>query len=176
MRTLVFFLVAGLASGRPREIQDRLHPEEIKQILGLDDEEVTLREGGHYVHPAPFDAELRHVAAGYGLNIGPYGTGLSAGVGNGGINYNGAIGVGNFQNYPSPNHFTQYYQQGRTIPLSHGFGWNIGPVGAGHHVGIGNKQLGWSGGFGLQDNYARYSDPKNYNRYWRPIFHTSELL
>ena len=52
MRTLVLFLVAGLALGRPRDEEDRLHPEEIKQILGIEDEEVALQAGGHYVYPA----------------------------------------------------------------------------------------------------------------------------
>merc|ERR1712001_592736 len=58
--------------------------------------------------------------------------------------------------------------------------WNIGPVGAGHHFGIGNKQLAWSVGLGWQGNYAHHGYPANYNRYWnqeapRPIFHTSQL-
>ena len=52
MRTLAIFLAAGLASGRPRDEEDRLHPEEIKQILGIEDEEVALQAGGHNVYPA----------------------------------------------------------------------------------------------------------------------------
>ena len=188
MRALVLFLVTGLAWGRPRELQDRLHPEEIKQILGIEDEDVApLEAGGHYVQPAPLDAENRHIGAGFGINLGPLGYGISAGLGNGGLGYNGAVGVGNFQPYGSYNHYSQYYRpryqhqqqlQGRT--LAHGTGWNIGPVGAGHHVGIGNKQFAWSGGLGWQGNYAHHGYPANYNRYWnqqapRPIFHTSQL-
>ena len=184
MRTLLLFLVARLALGRPRDLEDRLHPEEIKQILGIEDEEVALQAGGHYVQPAPLDADARHIGAGFGLNLGSLGYGVSAGLGNGGFGYNSAVGVGNFQPYGSYNHYSQYYRpqpqqlQGRT--LAHGIGWNIGPVGAGQHVGIGNKQLAVSGGFGWQGNYAHHGYPANYNRYWtqqapRPIFHTSQL-
>ena len=189
MRALVLFLVTGLAWGRPRELEDRLHPEEIKQILGIEDDDAApLEAGGHYVQPAPLDPQNRHIGAGFGLNLGPLGYGVSAGLGNGGLGYNGAVGVGNFQPYGSYNHYSQYYRprynqhqqqlQGRT--LAHGTGWNIGPVGAGHHVGIGNKQFAWSGGLGWQGNYAHHGYPANYNRYWnqqapRPIFHTSQL-
>ena len=46
MRTFVLFLVIGSALARPRDIQDRLHPEEVKHILGIEDDEFGAAKGG----------------------------------------------------------------------------------------------------------------------------------
>merc|ERR1719445_2855860 len=159
MRTFVLFLVTGSALARPRDVQDRLHPE-----------------------------EGRHVGAGLGLNVGPLGAGFSTGLGNGGLGLNGALGVGNFQPWGTYNHYSQYFQpryfvpqhhlQGRT--LAYGLGFNVGPVGVGYQGGLGNGQVGFSGGLGWQGRYANFGYPANYNRFWTqpapgPIFHTDQL-
>merc|ERR1711962_991523 len=90
MRTIVLFLVTGSALARPRDVQDRLHPEEVKHILGIEDDELAPRQ-------VPLDPQGRHVGAGLGLNVGPLGAGFSTGLGNGGLGLNGAFGIGNFQ-------------------------------------------------------------------------------
>ena len=181
MRTFVLFLVTGSALARPRDVQDRLHPEEVKHILGIEDEELAPRH-------VPHDPQGRHVGAGLGLNVGPLGAGFSTGLGNGGLGLNGALGVGNFQPWGTYNHYSQYFQpryfvpqhhlQGRT--LAHGLGFNVGPVGVGYQGGLGNGQLGFSGGLGWQGRYSHFGYPANYNRFWTqqapgPIFHTDQL-
>merc|ERR1712109_280985 len=85
------------------------------------------------------------------------------------------FGIGNFQ----PRYFVpQHHLQGRT--LAHGLGFNVGPVGVGYQGGLGNGQLGFSGGLGWQGRYAHFGYPANYNRFWTqqapgPIFHTDQL-
>merc|ERR1712156_217446 len=54
------------------------------------------------------------------------------------------------------------------------------PRGSGIYGGLGNGQLGFSGGLGWQGRYAHFGYPANYNRFWTqqapgPIFHTDQL-
>merc|ERR1712244_48097 len=54
------------------------------------------------------------------------------------------------------------------------------PVGVGYQGGLGNGQLGFSGGLGWQGRYSHFGYPANYNRFWTqqapgPIFHTDQL-
>merc|ERR1712129_125898 len=153
-----------------------LHPDEIKQLLGV----YKRDEGGHYVEPAPaFGPVSRHIGAGLGVNVGPLGFGYSTGLGNYGVGYNGAVGFGNFQPYGSFNHYSQYYRPPQGRSPAYGLGFNAGPVGAGYSVGLGGGQLGLSGGFGFQGNYAHFGNPQHYQRYWnhgpQQVFHTSQL-
>merc|ERR1719491_362046 len=217
MRALVVLAVIGVVLGRPREHEDRLHPEELKDLYGLTDEDLEIyggnhevaaegrtlgsrdegtalhpdeieqllgvherNEGGHFVEPAPaFGPASRHIGAGLGVNVGPLGFGYSTGLGNYGVGYNGAVGFGNFQPYGSYNHYSQYYRPPQGRNLAYGLGLNAGPVGAGYSVGLGGGQLGLSGGFGFQGNYAGYGHPQHYQRYWnqgpQQVFHSSQL-
>merc|ERR1712154_43590 len=150
MRTFVLFLVTGSALARPRDVQDRLHPEEVKHILGIEDDELAPRH-------VPLDPQGRHVGAGLGLNVGPLGAGFSTGLGNGGLGLNGAFGIGNFQPWGTYNHYSQYFQpryfvpqhhlQGRT--LAHGLGFNVAPWEWDTRVGWAtdswDSQEGWGG-------------------------------
>merc|ERR1711994_211259 len=107
MRTIVLFLVTGSALVRPRDVQDRLHPEEVKHILGIEDDKLAPRH-------VPLDPQGRHVGAGLGLNVGPLGAGFSTGLGNGGLGWQGR-----YAHFGYPANYNRFWTQQAPGPIFH---------------------------------------------------------
>merc|ERR1712039_346958 len=113
MKTIVLFLVTGSALARPRDVQDRLHPEEVKHILGIEDDELAPRH-------VPLDPQGRHVGAGLGFNVGPVGVGYQGGLGNGQLGFSGGLGwQGRYAHFGYPANYNRFWTQQAPGPIFH---------------------------------------------------------
>ena len=169
--------VAGLAIepvGRTTlDEEELLHAMEARNEAIEMELEAAEEENKNVVEAAP---EERHIGGGLGVNLFGLGAGVSAGLGNRGVHFNGNAGLGNFVHYGTPAHYTQYWKQpyfpvtynqqveSRNIGL--GAGGNFGLLGAGASAGIGQGQVGFSGGFGLGGPYANYGTRNHYAQYY----------
>jgi len=135
-----------------------------------------LGYGNHYT---PYAYHGRTIGGGLGVQLGPLGAGVSAGLGNGGVGFNANAGLGQFTQYGTPAHYSQYWnkrpstQYGPWVSapvqsrrLGFGLGANLGPIGAGASAGIGHGQVGLSGGFGFGGKYAKYGSKSHYQQYY----------
>lgn len=69
--------------------------------------------------PVAVDAEGRTIGAGYGLQFGPFGYGITGAIGDGGINLEGGIGFDNYLYHGTPLRWQRLYgkrQQPVTLP------------------------------------------------------------
>ena len=156
MRALVALAVVGAVLGRPREHEDRLHQEELRDLYGpprpvsLTDRHLEMQGGHHEV-----------AAAGRTIGSRDEGTALHPDEVEDLLGMHGRDEGGHYVE-PAP----AFGPAGRHIGA--GLGVNVGPLGFGYSTGIGNWGVGYNGAVGI-GNFQPYGSYNHYSQYYRPL-------